>query len=531
MTNSNLKESARWNERVATFVSHSLVSLMLTCLMITLTQFGEYLFPTWQGDHLPWMALVVALESMYTKREAHKLDLFSLEWVVYRGAELVVLLLGLKLFLYLLRGPGQLWIDLSTWQGDFFSNFFNGEYLFASGLMLAFWVLAGQFAEDLAELEGDEGLVEGIYPVDIAAERSQIRQRLVDRIILYGAGMVVLVSLMRIDLESFLGYRPRLGSTIINVVAYFVLALALFSQTQLAILRGRWSRQRIPLGVNLTARWVIYSLLFLTGLAAVAILLPTSYTLSLLSILGLLLSWLIFAITLAGHLLLALWFVFLSLFGGDQSGVRPDPPLPPPPPSAAPSGGGMPAWYEIVRSVLFWVIFMAVTGFSIYQYIKQHETLWETVRKLPGMMILRKIWKWLRRGVMGANQVASSVVKNSLARIRAVRKVEPLKEVTNFLNLRHLSARQKVLFYYLAMVRRGEEYGISRQPAQTPHEYQVELQTSLPEVDQDVAAMTAAFYEARYSRHEISEDQAGWVRQWWERIRRMLRNWRKGGQE
>lgn len=531
MRNLNLKESIRWNEKVATFVSHWLVSLMLTCVMITLVQFGEYLFPNWQGGYLPWVALVVALEAMYTKREARRLNLFSLEWVVYRGVELVVLFLGLKLILYLLREPAQLWIDLSSWQQDFFSNFFSGEYLIASALMFTFWVLAGQFAEDLADLEGDEKLMEGVYPVNITAERSQIRQQLVDRIIVYGAGMVILVSLMRIDLESFLGYRPRMGSTIINVVAYFVLALALLSQTQLAILRASWSTQRISLSINLVSRWVIYSLLFLAGLAALAIVLPTSYTLSLLSVLGFLLSWLIFVISLTGHLLLTFWFVFLSLFGGDQSGARTNPPLPPPPPSTALEGGGFPAWYEILRSILFWVIFLGVTGFSIYQYTKQHEALWEKVRQLPGMTILRKIWQWLQEEFRSVNRMASRVVENSLARVRGVRKVEPLKEVKNFINLRRLSARQKVLFYYLAMVRRGDEYGISRQPAQTPHEYQVKLQTSLPEVDQDLAAMTAAFYEARYSRHEISEDQAGWVRQWWERIRRMLRRWRKGGQK
>jgi hypothetical protein len=85
-----------------------------------------------------------------------------------------------------------------------------------------------------------------------------------------------------------------------------------------------------------------------------------------------------------------------------------------------------------------------------------------------------------------------------------------------------------VLFYYLAMVRRGGEYGIAREPDQTPYEYQLKLQASLPEINRDLAALTEAFVEARYSRHEISEDQVGLVRRWWERIRRTLRRWRKG---
>jgi hypothetical protein len=529
MSDSNLQESTRWNEKVASLASHGLVGLMLTCVMITLVQFGQYLLPSWRGGYLPWATLVVSLEAMYTKREARRLSLFSPEWLVYRGVELVVLFLGLKIFLYLLSEPAQLWMDLAAWQDDFLGSFFSGEYLIAAALIFLFWLTSGQFAEDLEDLEGDEKLLDGVYPVNISAERNQIRRQLADRIMVYGAGMVILVSLMRIDLQSFLGFRPGVGSTVINVIAYFVLALALLSLTQLSVLRASWSTQRISLSLNLGSRWVIYSLIFLVGLAALAIFLPTSYSLGLLSILGLLLSWLIFAITLVGHLLLTLWFVFLSLFGGDQRVARPNPPLPPPTPPS-PESGGLPTWFEIFRSILFWVIFLSVTGFSIYQFTRQHEALWNKLRQLPGMTILRKVWLWLQKGLRGANQVASAAIENSLARIRSGKRVVPLKEVRKIINLRRLPARQKVLFYYQAMVRRGDEYGISRRPAQTPQEYQETLQSSLPEIDRDLAAITAAFYEARYSQHEISEDQAGWVRQWWQRIQRTLRRWRKGSQ-
>ncbi len=78
------------------------------------------------------------------------------------------------------------------------------------------------------------------------------------------------------------------------------------------------------------------------------------------------------------------------------------------------------------------------------------------------------------------------------------------------------------------MVRRGEEFGLPRGPSQTPYEYKLKLQASLPEIDQDLAAMTEAFYEARYSQHEIGEDQVGWVRRLWDRIRKSLRSWKRG---
>jgi len=106
-----LNESLRWNERVSSLVSHLLVGLILTCLMITLVQFGEYLLPTWNGGYLPWATFVIALEAMYTKRAARSISILSREWATYRGVELVVLLLALRVLLFCWASqPGQAWV-------------------------------------------------------------------------------------------------------------------------------------------------------------------------------------------------------------------------------------------------------------------------------------------------------------------------------------------------------------------------------------------------------------------------------------
>ncbi|HEY5571383.1 MAG TPA: DUF4129 domain-containing protein [Anaerolineales bacterium] len=524
-----LNESLRWNERVSSRVSHLLVGLMLTCLMITLVQFGEYLFPTWNGGYLPWATFVIALEAMYTKRAARNILILSREWAIYRGVELVVLLLALRVLLFLLGEPARSGLGLDAWQRDFFGNFFSGEYLIAAIMALIFWMLAGQFSEDLAELEGDEKLLAGEIPVNMSQERSRVRQQMVERIILYGAGMVILVSLIRIDLETFLGIRPAMRSTIINVVLYFVLALALFSQTQLAVLRASWSTQKIRLDLNIGARWAAYSILFLLILAILAVFLPTSYTMGFLSILGFGLSLFIFVLTVIWNLFLALIFIILSSFGLGQASDGPGqaPPAPPPMPPPIIAGEG-PAWIEVIKSILFWVLFLGVIGFSIYQYGKQHGALWQELSRLPGVALLRKVLEWLRGGFRDANRALQNAADGAIDWFRTVRTSRAGTEVRRRINLRRLSARQKVLFYYLAMVRRGGETGIARQPDQTPYEYQLKLQASLPEIDRDLAALTEAFVEARYSRHEISEDQARLVRKWWERIRRTLRRWRKG---
>ena len=532
MTETDFRKSIRWNERVSTLVSHLMVSLMLACVMITLVQFGRYLVPNWRAGYLPWVTLLVSLDAMYTKRAVRKISLFSLEWVIYRGVEIVVLLVGLKILLYLIRAPAQLWLDLAGGPVAFFENFFGDEYLLAAGLVLLFWVFAGEFAEDLGELEGDERLLAGNYAVNVSQERRVVRQRLVNRIFAFGIGMVILVTLMRVDLEGILGVRPAMGASVLNVVLYFMLALVLFSQTQFAVLRATWSTERIPQNLNLGIRWAVYSLIFLLGLTVLSILLPTSYTLGFLSLLGILLSWLIFAIVWLWQLLLTILLLLLSLFGMKRPDTRSQPSLPPPPTSPQLLANPVtPPWFELVKSVLFWGLFLGVIGFSCYQYLKQHRDLWKKIRQLPGVLIFDRFWKWLLTLLQGANQALVSAVEAGIDRVRRSRRAPSRGSPWGFINLRRLSSRQKVLFYYLAMLRRAGELGLPRQPYQTPNEYRGTLSSSLADVDQDLASMTAAFMEARYSRHEVTQEQAGLVKRWWDRIRRSLRSLRKRGDQ
>jgi hypothetical protein len=74
------------------------------------------------------------------------------------------------------------------------------------------------------------------------------------------------------------------------------------------------------------------------------------------------------------------------------------------------------------------------------------------------------------------------------------------------------------------MVRRGGEHGYPRQPWQTPTEYAHRLIDSLPEATKDIEIMNSQFLEARYSLHEISEEQVSLVSSSWDRIRKVLRS-------
>ncbi len=62
-----------------------------------------------------------------------------------------------------------------------------------------------------------------------------------------------------------------------------------------------------------------------------------------------------------------------------------------------------------------------------------------------------------------------------------------------------------------------------RRPAQTPIEYARHLQQRVPEVDEEVAALTSEFIEARYSQHAIEPERVNAVQHYWARIKAALK--------
>ena len=94
----------------------------------------------------------------------------------------------------------------------------------------------------------------------------------------------------------------------------------------------------------------------------------------------------------------------------------------------------------------------------------------------------------------------------------------------SLIRLRSLDPRRQIYFFYLAMLRRGGEQGVPRQPSQTPAEYAAALEKTLPASEEDIHSITQAFVEARYSRRKVDSSEADFVRATWGRIRRALQN-------
>ena len=517
-----LSESFRINERFSVVISHLLVSLMMACFMVTVVQFGQRIDPTWRGEYLPWICLVVSLEGLYARRATRRLRAPEAQWLFYRGAEVVIILIGLKIYLYFLIGFGQVKIDLGLWQKDFVHTFFSGEYLIGVCLVLFVWLISGQYAEDLVGLEGDEIFLGNEIPPGMANERIVVRDRLMEITFVFGFLMVFLAGFVRLDWRAAWGERPPLQVGAWNVLLYFILAFALLSQTQFAILRVRWALERITPNRNLAVRWMVYGILFALTLAGITIVLPVRYSLGLLTILAYVFDLLVSAMMAVWGLFLFLFASLLALIG--KSGINPDipkvvlPKIPDLPQSSIEITPQIP-WLELLKSTFFWIVFIGVIGFSVYQYLHQNKELVAKLRQIRGIIWIEKAWGWLRAALHTVNQSVSGVVLTGVQRLRHVLIKRNPEKPWRYLNPRRLPPHQRILFLYLAMVRRATETGLPRDPSQTPYEYEKKLDLALPEVKDELAALTGSFVEIRYSSHPVTVEHASQVQSWWEHIR------------
>ncbi len=531
MSRSSLLESFQVNEKFGVIASHLLVAGMMICFAVSIQHLARRIVPGWQVVYIPWLVFWVSLEAMYSRRLVRREADLITSRLVYRLVEWVVITLVVKLVVTLSKGLDQLLVQLPLWREDFLIHFFDGETIFVLLLSFIIWALSGGFSEQLLKLEGDKFLVEMDVEIGIFSDRTAVRRELVARIFLIGMIMVFVTALVRWDYQTIWGERPVPTYGLSYVMLYFLFGLALTTLAHFASRRAVWAMEQIPLSHNMSRQWLVYSLLFLAGISLLAFILPTGYSMGLLATLAYLFN-LFFSIIAFIFYILSLPLIFLmSLFVDPAEIPEPVERLPPPefvPPVPLMDGAGALPWWEVLRSILFWVLFIAITGYAFSIFIRQNEHLLKRLRGIPGWHYLVAFWEQLSAGFRRAKRGARSAAQELAIRLRRTQDlVSPLRS-GEFVNPSKLPPRQRVLFFYLMMLRRGQESGMPRRPSQTPFEYAEKLEGDLPDVDEDLKSLTNAFVEARYSRHTITTERANLVQTYWNKIKRALRSQKKG---
>jgi hypothetical protein len=526
MTRSPLREFFNTNERLTRLASHFLVAGMMVCLAIAVRNLAERIAPGWQGGYIPWMALLLSAEAQYSRRLVRRESDLYTSSLVYRLGEWVVIGLLIKLFLASSTGLSLFLREMLSWGEGFWANFFDPEYVFVLFLAFVIWYLSGNFAGQLLELEGDRFLLEADIEVGIISDRTAVRRGLALRVLTIGMLMIFITALLRWDYQNLWGERPVPTYSLSYVMVYFVFGLGLITLSHFSARRAVWALERIPISREIGKSWLAYGVLFLFSISLLAFILPTGYSLGLLATVQYLLQ-LLSQVIYFIFFLLSLPFIYLfRKLAGASEISEVEQPLPSPefnpPPVTTPVSDGLP-WFDLIRSIVFWAIFLAIVVYAFKVFIEQNEYLWQRLRALPGWRYLAAFLNWLAANFKHMDQKVRSAIQGGFMQLSRSGGERPPRQDAGFLKLRTLSPRQKVLFFYLALLRRGQESGFPRQPSQTPFEYAQSLEEALPEVGDDLESLTGAFVEARYSRHTISPDSANLVRHYWGRIKHALR--------
>jgi hypothetical protein len=500
--------------------SYLTASGMILCFAAVLTRFLAWLFPTMDSRSLLLVCALAILEAFASFWLVKHLPTAQRQPVYYRGTELVILFVALKLFAELRAGPAVFWNNFLLWPVQFPMNLVTGRFLLVLVPVLSAWAVSNLFASDLFLL----GTEEAIY-TDDRNQRTPVRTRILRRFLNLGILVIILAGIPPQNLLPTA--LPVASNSVPAVVIFFVLGLILVSLTRYINLETNWWQAKLHVPVQIPQRWFAYTALILLALILLISWLPTYYGMGLLDTLNAVFS-LVYQVFMTIYGLILLGITLLVNLLNKQPPVDPqqiqEPPIAP---EGLPIARIATFNWELVKSVLLWGGLIVFIIIALRQYISFNRDLAEELRRFRPVHWLMAAWEKFKASFKKANQTVGIFIQNSLKRLRRSGSEAAKTGEWDFINPRRLSPRQKILFYYLALVRRARDAGIPRQENQTPYEYARSLTTAIEEEKESVDAMTASFIEARYSRHDIPAREARRAESIWEAIRNVLQNARK----
>jgi hypothetical protein len=500
------------------------LATMAGCVAWSISQLLLRFAPDWNPTYLVVGCVLVALEAFYSYRILRTRRTFGTSVLNYRVTELLVIFILVKLGRYVNLSPSQALAEIQRWPQDL-SQLFDLETLAAFALALVCWALVTETAKDFDAIGSQpKGGRAPVSPADRIAKR------------LFFGGTVLLVVTGFTHLEDISDLldvrRSPVQGLIINALIYFALALATLGQLHYARLHAVWQRQQVQVSADLDRRWVRYSLASIGLAALLAFLLPTGFFFNplqmaadALAALGRIAYFILVLLLVLISVPLGVFVWLLSFFFSDDQAPRPEIKLPALDPAPALGQADAASWLELARTLVFWAVLLAGVFFVVRSYVRDRPELRQALISLRPIRALSRGWmaltRWLRGWFFRLKQTVSENVPRRIPR-RLADNVD-IPKPFRFFRLGGLSPQERVIYYYLSIVRRAGKQGFPRQAHQTPGEYSRELKPHLPQAQAEIEDLTHAFLEARYSQHLIEPNRDLSVRASWERVKAALR--------
>ncbi|MEM7534977.1 MAG: DUF4129 domain-containing protein [Chloroflexota bacterium] len=484
----------------------------------------------------------------------------------YRIAEFMLLMALTRLSIWVTTGTFP---DFMTFLSAPLTSIFDGYFVLGMLMVGISWLLTTGMTSDLMALALQPEEIQSLEQANSRSyERDVTRAGYVDRRVVLGrfttwwiVGGVFLVMLSastRVDFSSgqpaFLLNQSTNVAAIGVTILYFLCGLLLISQGQLALLRARWTIQKIPSAGGILRNWSFYVLIMVAAIAVVSALLPLGRTFWLANILWAIISYSYLAVVSVFQFIL---FLIMLLFAGQGGAEEEQAPAQErfditsfPTPEPAPPGAEIPPW---AGGTIFWIVMAFFLGYMILIYFRG---------KGLNLAWLATFWKMLRTrwaSLFGAYQTWQRSI---------VRGENPLKAANTALggNRRRSWQRwqdrepdEQVEYFYLSMLQEAEQAGVPRKQAETPLQFAPRLSENLAgnlagnltedvhnhddgemtdgqkeqliesssqlsdEQRQSVHRLTDAFLQVRYAGRSVSREQIPPLQRLWEWICKVLR--------
>jgi hypothetical protein len=492
-----------------------LISAMIGCIAVAAADLMRFANPAWSRAYFVAGCVLAALEASHSYRVIKARDLRWGELRRFRSAEILTLLILLKIGSFVGDSWGSVLAEIAAWPSQPL-RILDPETTIASLLALTSWLLSTLTIRDLERLDD---------PPEYYLDQPPPGEAIASRFLGGGAMLLAIVGVTRWILESPLNQgRTLLSRLALNVLIYFLLGFVLLGQVRYTTLRRQWRSHETKVSEKLTGRWVRCSFILL-GLAAIAaLLLPTGYTMGLLEAVASLLGLFEYIAQLVVLLVaIAAWLLtFLLPPGGEM------PPLPLEPEDAEITLPAVANWIEVLRSLLFWAVALGAAFYVAHNYLRDYPEILRALLSLGPIRALRALLVGIWRRLTGLATAIGERVPRRLSLRRHVG-TQQLREPFRFLRLGALSPRERTLYYFLSILRRAGRQGFPRRCSQTPYEYDATLEPHLPFAQQEMDALTQAFVETRYSAHAFDREREKQVRVHWKRVKEAVRALKRGG--
>jgi hypothetical protein len=510
----------------------TLIAVMIACVDLTLLSLIARFAPFLANDYIPTLIVIsvgAGLVGCITTTWLAQPTQRQRRTTGFRLAELGLILALTRLAIWAVTGswptPDLFFVRPSD-------ALFDGLFWVGGFVVTLSWVMATNTTDDLLRmaLQPDE-----LYAVEADRigelvrtshmDRPAILRGLVGRWVGGGLFMVILAAGLGVQgAGSFfiLAQQNIRPGVIIAIIVYFLAGLLLISHGQLALLRSRWTIDRVPSAPAVLRNWPLYVLILLLALGVIALLLPFGGTFYLAQILGTIIA-LLFGLMLDFFRLLNLLFVLLiSLLGGEAPPAESAPPPQPPPAIERfpPVTQQAPGW---VGGIAFWLTMALLLGYAAYIYFSGRGMTLGWLAAFWHMLLAR--WAQFRSAYQGWRLVRRATVR----REEGTGAEEWLGSVTKRWRLRDLAPDQQVRYLYLATLEHTEKHGLPRKQSETPLQYSPRLTQQLVEQQDkpeakapEVQILTEAFVQVRYAQRPAAAEQVPMLQKIWEQIKQHL---------